>query len=141
MCEVNTKNLHKISSLVIILNLYELEIALLDKEETITINDMAPNFQEAIRSFIRSLPNVELKNDPMSEEAYFYGLRNFAHFHGPRHIDSRLSQRQQEEALRTHISLLSCVIETVEQAENTKLLIRQAYDTCVSLKTRFKSAK
>jgi len=151
MCEVNTKNLHKISSLVIILNLYELENALLDKEETITINDMAPNFQEAIRSFIRSLPNVELKNDPMSEEAYFYGLRNFAHFHGPRHIDIRLSKPQQEEALRTHIALhhqyapqagwVSCVIETVEQAENTKQLIRQAFDTCVSLKTRSKLAK
>jgi hypothetical protein len=47
-----------------------LENALLDKEETITINDMALNFQEEIRSFIRSLLNVELKHDPMSEEAY-----------------------------------------------------------------------
>ena len=37
----------------------------------------------------------------MSKEAYFYGLRNFAHFHGPRHIDIRLSKTQQEEALRT----------------------------------------
>jgi hypothetical protein len=50
---------------------------LLDKEEVITINDMALDFQEEIRSFIRSLPNVELKHDPMSEEAYFYGLGNF----------------------------------------------------------------
>jgi hypothetical protein len=123
----------------------ELENALLDKEETTTINDMILNFQEEIRSFIRSLPNVELKHDPMSEEAYFYGLRNFAHFHGPRHIDIRLSKPQQEDALKTHIALhhqyapqagwVSCVIETVEQAENTKLLIRQAYDTCLSLKT------
>jgi Luciferase len=64
---------------------------------------MSLNFQEEIRSFIRSLPNVELKHDPMSEEAYFYGLRNFAHFHGPRHIDIRLSKTQQEEALRTHM--------------------------------------
>ena len=112
---------------------------------------MVLNLQEEIRSFIRSLPNVELKHDPMSEEAYFYGLRNFAHFHGPRHIDIRLSKPQQEEALRTHIALhhqyapqagwVSCVIETLEQAENTKLLIRQAYDTSVSLKTRLKSAK
>jgi hypothetical protein len=128
-----------------------LENALLDKEETITFNDMALNFQEEIRSFIRSLPDVELKHDPMSEEAYFYGLRNFAHFQGPRHIDIRLSKAQQQEPLKTHIALhhqyapqagwVSCVIETVEQAENTKLLIRQAYDTCVSLKTRFKLAK
>ena len=47
-----------------------MENVLLDKEETITINDMALNFQEEIRSFIRSLLNVELKHDPMSEEAY-----------------------------------------------------------------------
>jgi Family of unknown function (DUF5519) len=106
---------------------------------------MALTLQEEIRSFIRSLPNVELKHDPMSEEAYFYGLRNFAHFHGPRYIDIRLSKSQQEEALRTHIALhhqyapqagwVSCVVETVEQAENTKRLIRQAYDNCLSLKT------
>jgi len=124
---------------------------LLDKEEVITIDDMALNLQEEIRSFIRSLPNVELKHDPMSEEAYFYGLRNFAHFHGPRHIDIRLSKTQQDEALRTHIALhhqyapqagwVSCDIETVEQAENTKKLIRQAYDTCASLKTPVKSTK
>lgn len=102
---------------------------------------MALTLQEEIRSFIRSLPNVELKHDPMSEEAYFYGLRNFAHFHGPRYIDIRLSKSQQE-ALRTHVALhhqyapqagwVSCVVEIVEQAENTKLLIRQAYDNCVS---------
>lgn len=99
--------------------------------------------QEEIRSFIRSLPNVELKHDPMSEEAYFYGLRNFVHFHGPLHIDIRLSKRQQE-ALRTQMALhhryapqagwVSCVLDTVEQAENVKRLIRQAYDYCVSLK-------
>ena len=115
---------------------------MLDKEEVITINDMALNLQEAIRSFIRSLPKVELKHDPMSEEAYFYGLRNFAHFHGPRNIDIRLSKSQQEEALRTHMALqhryapqagwVSCVVETAEQLENTKRLIRQAYDNCVS---------
>jgi len=46
--------------------------------------------QEEIRSFIKSLPDVEHKPDPMSEEAYFYGQRNFAHFHGARHIDIRL---------------------------------------------------
>ena len=47
-----------------------MENALLDKEETININYMALNFQEEIRSFIRSLLNVELKHDLMSEEAY-----------------------------------------------------------------------
>ena len=110
---------------------------------------MGLTLQEEIRSFIRSLPNVGLKHDPMSEEAYFYGLRNFAHFHGPRYIDIRLSKSQQEEALRTHVALhhqyapqgwVSCVVETVEQAENTKRLIRQAYDNCVSLKTSHKQA-
>ena len=43
---------------------------------------MVLSLKEQISSFIRSLPNVERKHDPMSEEAYFYGLRNFAHFHG-----------------------------------------------------------
>jgi hypothetical protein len=112
---------------------------------------MAQGLQEGIRSFLRSLPNVELKHDPMSEEAYFYGLRNFAHFHGPQHIDIRLSKSQQEEALRTQKALhhryasqagwVSCIVKTVEQAENAKELIRQAYDNCVFLKTRQKSAK
>ena len=111
---------------------------------------MALTLQEGIRSFIRMLPNVELKHDPMSEEAYFYGLRNFVHFHGPRYIDIRLSKSQQEEALRTHVALhhqyapqagwVSCVVETVEQAENTKRLIRQAYDNCVSLRTSDKQS-
>ena len=31
-------------------------------------------------------------------------------------------------------------VETVEQAENTKRLIRQAYDNCVSLRTSDKQA-
>jgi hypothetical protein len=60
---------------------------------------MILSLQEEIRNFLKSLPNVKLKHDPMSEEAYFYGLRNFAHFHGPGHIDIRLSKSQQEEAL------------------------------------------
>ena len=82
----------------------------------------------------------------VSEEAYFYGLRNFVHFHELRHIDIRLSKLQQEEALRTHIAFqhqyapqtgwVSCILETEEQAENTKRLIKEASDTCVSLKTR-----
>jgi Family of unknown function (DUF5519) len=46
--------------------------------------------QEEIRSFVKSLPAVERKPDPMSQEAYFYGFRNFAHFHGARYIDIRL---------------------------------------------------
>jgi hypothetical protein len=53
---------------------------------------MGLSLKEQISSYIRSLPNVEQKYDPMSEEAYFYGLRNFAHFHGPQHIDIRLSK-------------------------------------------------
>ena len=106
---------------------------------------MGLSFKEQISSYIRSLPNVKRKHDPMSEEAYFYGLRNFAHFHGPQHIDIRLSKLQQEEALRTYIAIphqyapqagwVSCIIETKEQANNTKRLIKQAYDTCASLKT------
>jgi len=111
---------------------------------------MELSLKEQISNFIRSLPKVEQKYDPMSEEAYFYGLRNFVHFHGTRHIDIRLSKLQQEEALRTNIALrhqyapqegwISCVLDTKEQAENTKRLIQQAYDTCVSLKSLHKSA-
>jgi hypothetical protein len=47
------------------------------------------DLQEEIRSFVKSLPAAERKPDPMSQEAYFYGFRNFAHFHGARHIDIR----------------------------------------------------
>ena len=111
---------------------------------------MGLSLKEQISSFIRSLPNVERKHDPMSEEAYFYGLRNFAHFHGSQHIDIRLSKPQQEEALRTLMAIphqyapqagwVSCILETKEQADNTKRLIKQAYDTCVSLKTPHKPA-
>jgi len=106
---------------------------------------MTVSLKEQISSFIRSLPNVEQKHDPMSQEAYFYGLRNFVHFHGERHIDIRLSKPQQEEALKTHMAVqhqyapqagwVSCMLETEEQAENTKRLIKEAYDTCVSLKS------
>jgi len=32
---------------------------------------MGLSFKEQISSYIRSLPNVEQKYDPMSEEAYF----------------------------------------------------------------------
>lgn len=109
---------------------------------------MGFSLKEQISSFIRSLPNVERKHDPMSEEAYFYGLRNFAHFHGSQHIDIRLSKPQQEEALRTHMAIphqyapqagwVSCILETKEQADNTERLIKQAYDTCVSLKNSHK---
>jgi hypothetical protein len=111
---------------------------------------MGLSLKEQISRFIRSLPNVEQKHDPMSEEAYFYGLRNFAHFHGPRHIDIRLSKPQQEEGLQTHMAIqhqyapqagwVSCILETEEQAENTKRLIKEAYDTCVSLKISHKPA-
>jgi|SRR5437867_4652660 len=110
---------------------------------------MGLSFKEQISSFIRSLPNVEQKHDPMSEEAYFYGLINFAHFHGRRHIDIRLSKPQQQDALQTHTAFqhqyapqagwVSCVLETEEHAENTKRLTKVAYDTSVSLKTSHKS--
>ena len=111
---------------------------------------MGLSLKEQISGFIRSLPNVQQKHDPMSEEAYFYGLRNFAHFHGPGHIDIRLSKSQQENALQTNMAFqhqyapqagwVSCKLETEEQAENTKQLIKEAYDTCVSLKTSHKTA-
>ena len=51
---------------------------------------------EEIRGFIKSSPDVEHKPDSMSEEAYFYGNRNFAHFHGARHIDIRLPTSKQD---------------------------------------------
>src|SRR2546422_8283564 len=105
--------------------------------------------QEEIRSFIKSLPDVERKPDPMSEEAYFYGNRNFAHFHGARHIDIRLPKSKQEEALHTGKALehhyapqlgwVSCTLETEDQVESTKQLIKQAYDYCVALKNTGKT--
>jgi len=111
---------------------------------------MSLSLKEQISNFIQSLPNVEQKHDPMSEEAYFYGVRNFVHFHGSRHIDIRLSKPQQEEALRTHMAIqhqyapqagwVSCIFETEEQAENAKRLIKEAYDTCISVKTSHKAA-
>jgi hypothetical protein len=59
------------------------------------------DLQEEIRSFVKSLPAVERKPDSMSQEAYFYGFRDFAHFHGALHIDIRLPKSKQEEALGT----------------------------------------
>ena len=83
---------------------------------------------------------------PVSYVQYFYIA---AHFHGSQHIDIRLSKPQQEEALQTHMAIphqyapqagwVSCIIETKEQANNTKRLLKQAYDTCVSLRTSRKS--
>ena len=105
--------------------------------------------QEEIRGFIKSLPDVERKPDPMSEEAYFYGNRNFAHFHGARHIDIRLPKSKQEEALCTGKALehhyapqlgwVSCTLETKDHVESTKQLIKQAYDYCVALKNTGKT--
>jgi hypothetical protein len=107
--------------------------------------------QEEIRSFIKSLPDVERKPDPMSEEAYFYGLRNFAHFHGARHIDIRLSSSKQEEALRTGKALehhyapqlgwVSCILETKDHVDSTRQLIKQAYDYCVAPNITAKQVK
>jgi len=107
--------------------------------------------QEEIRSFIKSLPDVERKPDPMSEEAYFYGLRNFAHFHGAQHIDIRLSRSKQEEAIRTGKALkhqyapqlgwVSSILETKDHVKSSRQLIKQAYDYCVALKIPVKHEK
>lgn len=35
---------------------------------------------------------------------------------------------------------VSSILETEEQGENTKRLLKEAYDTCVSLKTSHKAA-
>jgi len=97
------------------------------------------NLYELARDFIRSLPDVEQKHDPMSAEAYFYGLRNFVHFHGQHYLDIRLSKSDQERALQTgkaqehqyapQAGWVSCVLETDEELENVKQLIKQAYDS------------
>ena len=42
---------------------------------------------------VKKLPDI------LSEEPYFYGSRNFAHFHGPRRMDIRLSPEDQKQAL------------------------------------------
>lgn len=107
------------------------------------------NLYEEARNFIRSLPGVEQKHDPMSAEAYFYGLRNFVHFHGQHHLDIRLSKSDQERALQTGKALehqyapqagwVSCVLETNEELENVKQLIKQAYDSFVA-QSKSKSA-
>ena len=80
------------------------------------------NLYEEARNFIRSFPGVEQKHDPMSAEAYFFGLRNFVHFHGQHHLDIRLSKSDQEQALQTGKALehqyapqagwVSCVLES-----------------------------
>jgi hypothetical protein len=102
---------------------------------------MASLYEEA-REFIRSMPDVEQKHDPMSAEAYFYGLRNFVHFHGQHHLDIRLSKPLQEQAIQTGMALehqyapqagwVSCILETKEELENVKQLVRQAYDYSVA---------
>ena len=100
------------------------------------------SFYEEARNFIRSMPNVEQKPDPLSAEAYFYGLRNFVHFHGQHHLDIILSKPQQEQALQTGKAIehqfapqagwVSCVLETKEQLGVVKELIKQAYDYSVT---------
>jgi Luciferase len=97
---------------------------------------------EEARNFIRSMPDVKQKPDPLSAEAYFYGLRNFVHFHGQYHLDIRLSKPRQEQALQTGKALehqfapqagwVSCVLETKEQLEVVMELIKQAYDYSVT---------
>jgi hypothetical protein len=93
------------------------------------------SIHEDIRNFIRSLPDVEQKHDPLSTETYFYGFRNFAHFHGSKNIDIKLSMIDQEVALRTGMALkhhyapqagwVSCVLETKEQKEIAIYILSQ----------------
>lgn len=94
--------------------------------------------QSELRAFIRALPDVDLGADPMSEEAYFYGRFNFAHFHGPRHIDVRLSIEDQRKALdegKAHPHLwapragwVSCRLEGGGDLDAAKELVRKAHD-------------
>ena len=80
---------------------------------------------------------------------YFYIA---AHFMDHDILIFRLSKPQQDNKKKPcgqHMAIphqyapqagwVSCIIETKEQANNTKRLIKQAYDTCVSLKTSHKS--
>jgi predicted DNA-binding protein (MmcQ/YjbR family) len=97
-------------------------------------------FQAEVRELINSLPRTKKRPDSLSEEAYFYDNGNFAHFHGPRHIDIRLSPDDQKDALakgKAHPHLyapqkgwVSCALDTREHVENAKELVRKAYDHC-----------
>jgi hypothetical protein len=57
--------------------------------------------QHLLRDFIKTLPGAELGPDDLREEAYFYKGRNFLYFHGPWHVDIRLSLSEQKEAIRS----------------------------------------
>ena len=102
--------------------------------------------QSELRAFIRALPNAKLGPDPMSEEAYFYGRFNFAHFHGPRHVDVRLSIEEQRKALdqgKAHPHLwapragwVSCTLEDGEDLDAAKELVRRAHDHWESVSSR-----
>lgn len=93
--------------------------------------------QSELRAFIRALPNVDEGPDPMSEEAYFCRRFNFAHFHGSRHIDIRLSIEDQRRALdegKAHPHLwapragwVSCKLEDGGDLDAAKELVRNAH--------------
>lgn len=95
------------------------------------------SLQSELRAFIRTLPNAELGPDEMSEEAYFCGRVNFAHFHGPRHVDIRLSLEDQGKSLsegRAHPHLwapragwVSCLLEDRRNLDDAKALVEKAY--------------
>lgn len=103
-----------------------------------TAEASATQFQSKLRSFIRGLPNVDLRPDEMSEEAYFFGLVNFVHFHGPKHIDIRLSLEDQKKALATgkarpHLwapraGWISCGLDNREKLADAKELVKRAAD-------------
>ena len=94
--------------------------------------------QSKLRAFIRTLPSAELGHDEMSEEAYFCGRANFVHFHGPRHVDIRLSLDDQKRALaegiaRPHMwapraGWVSCVLEDGKSLDDARQLVKRAYD-------------
>src|SRR5215469_15412929 len=96
------------------------------------------DLQTELRAFIRALPNAKLGDDPMSEEAYFCGRANFAHFHGPHSIDIRLSLEDQKKALeeakaQPHLwapraGWVSCALRGREDLDSVKELVKKAYD-------------
>jgi hypothetical protein len=100
-------------------------------------DNVATQLQGELRTFIRTLPNAKLGLDEMSEEAYFCGRVNFAHFHGPRHIDIRLSAEDQKRALdegQAHPHLwspragwVSCTFDDRKSVNDAKELVRKAY--------------
>jgi hypothetical protein len=97
-------------------------------------------FQSQVRELLISPPKAKKLPDILSEEAYFYDRRNFAHLHGPGHMDVRLSQDDQKQALVTekampHLSAskkgcVSCVLDSEGHVETAKELVRKTCRYC-----------